>query len=228
MRLRALLFAALPSSIKVRWLRYRGHQIGRNVRIGMTYLDVRHLVLHDHATIGHFNVVKNVDTLVMGERSQIGQLNLVTSSHFYQERLGEGTARLELGPRSVITMRHYIDVQAPVRIGAHSILAGLNSVVLTHQKGIVELNEAKPVTIGDRVYVGSNSVVHPGAVVGDHIMIASGSVVSGKLLEPHSLYSHERIHAVKRLGPEAAYFKSDDPLASVEELAAAELNHPPA
>lgn len=222
MNVRALFFAALPSSVKVWWLRLRGHAIGKGVRIGFSYLDVRHLVLGDGATIGHFNVLKNVHALHMGEGAVIGQLNLVTSSEFYQERLGEATASLTLGAHSVITMRHYVDLQAPVRIGAHSILAGLGSVVLTHQKGIANLNEAKPVTIGDRVYVGSNCVVHPGAIVGDHIMIAGGCVVSGKLLEEYSLYSFERIRAVKYLGPDAAYFSSENPLATVEEIRAAE------
>ena len=41
--------------------------------------------------------------------------------------------------------------------------------------------QSKGVRIGDRVWVGSNSVVLPGAVVGENVIVSAGSVVSGEV-----------------------------------------------
>jgi acetyltransferase-like isoleucine patch superfamily enzyme len=39
----------------------------------------------------------------------------------------------------------------------------------------------KPVTIGERVWLGANVVVLPGATIGDDAVVAAGSIVTGEL-----------------------------------------------
>ncbi len=78
-------------------------------------------------------------------------------------------------------MRHYFDVQDLVEISDDSLIAGIQTMVFTHQKGLVALNEFKPVKIGSRVYVGAGCRLLPGTTVGNHIVIGAGSIVGGNL-----------------------------------------------
>lgn len=43
------------------------------------------------------------------------------------------------------------------------------------------LTSAKPVTIGDNVWIGGNSVIFPGVTIGDNVTIGAGSVVTGDI-----------------------------------------------
>ena len=40
------------------------------------------------------------------------------------------------------------------------------------------LTSAKPVTIGDQVWIGGNSVIFPGVTIGDNVTIGAGSIVT--------------------------------------------------
>lgn len=43
------------------------------------------------------------------------------------------------------------------------------------------LEYGKPITIGDRVWIGGGSTVCPGAVIGSNVVIGAGSVVTGSI-----------------------------------------------
>lgn len=47
--------------------------------------------------------------------------------------------------------------------------------------------EHKKVVIGNGVWIGANAFVMPGAYIGDHCIVAAGSVVAGKAIEPYSV-----------------------------------------
>lgn len=42
----------------------------------------------------------------------------------------------------------------------------------------LELEFAKPITIGNDVWIGGNTVINPGVTIGDNVVIGSGSVVT--------------------------------------------------
>lgn len=42
----------------------------------------------------------------------------------------------------------------------------------------LDLEYAKPVTIGNNVWIGGNVVINPGVTIGDDVVVASGSVVT--------------------------------------------------
>lgn len=42
----------------------------------------------------------------------------------------------------------------------------------------LDLEYAKPVTIGNNVWIGGNAVINPGVTIGDDMVVASGSVVT--------------------------------------------------
>lgn len=72
---------------------------------------------------------------------------------------------------------------APITIGDEVMLApGVHLYTATHpmdhETRASGLELARPITIGNRVWIGGRSVILPGVTIGDFAVIAAGSVVS--------------------------------------------------
>ncbi|MGG0717261.1 sugar O-acetyltransferase [Robertmurraya massiliosenegalensis] len=70
-----------------------------------------------------------------------------------------------------------------VRIGDNCMMApGVHIYTATHPLHPAERNSgkeyAKPITIGDNVWIGGSAVINPGVTIGDNVVIASGAVVT--------------------------------------------------
>ena len=71
-----------------------------------------------------------------------------------------------------------------VKLGNHvSVTAGVQFV--THDGGVwifrqehPDIDVFKPITIGNNVFIGINSIIMPGVTIGDNCVIGAGSVVS--------------------------------------------------
>ena len=207
----------LPSRLKIEALRLLGHKVSRHAHIGMSWLDIGTIELKDGASIGPLNVFKGISALAMSMNSEIGRYNQFTANENYSEIAGPEHARVTLDTGAVITMRHYFDCQSSMSLGEHSLVAGIGSVFFTHQKGIRSLNEAAPIRIGPRVYLGAACVVLPGAAIRGRVYISSGSIVSGVLDEQDVVYASPRAAVVKPISGNAAYFAADRPTAHFDE-----------
>ena len=80
-----------------------------------------------------------------------------------------------------------LDVCA-VRIGTQCLLGtGVHIYTATHTMDPEErasgLEYGKPVTIGDKVWIGGQSIINPGITIGNGAVIASGSVVTKDIPE---------------------------------------------
>ncbi|MGE6486732.1 maltose acetyltransferase domain-containing protein [Paenisporosarcina sp. NPDC076898] len=70
-----------------------------------------------------------------------------------------------------------------VRIGDNCFVApGVHIYTATHPIHPIERNTmreyGKPITIGDNVWIGGRSIINPGVMIGDNVVIASGAVVT--------------------------------------------------
>ncbi|MCM3707051.1 MULTISPECIES: sugar O-acetyltransferase [Cytobacillus] len=70
-----------------------------------------------------------------------------------------------------------------VRFGDNCMLApGVHIYTATHPLHPAERNSgreyAKPITIGNNVWIGGSAVINPGVTIGDNAVIASGAVVT--------------------------------------------------
>ena len=76
----------------------------------------------------------------------------------------------------------FLDV-APITIGK-SVLLGPSVHIYTvdHPRDHIQRSEglqtSQPVTIGDQVWIGGQSIIMPGVTIGDRAIIAAGSVVT--------------------------------------------------
>ncbi len=72
---------------------------------------------------------------------------------------------------------------APVHIGNH-VMIGPNTLISTvghplSPKGRREhLGIAKPISIGNDVWIGGNCVILPGVTIGNNVVVAAGAVVT--------------------------------------------------
>lgn len=59
---------------------------------------------------------------------------------------------------------------------------GVHIYTATHPLNPIERNSgkeyAKPITIGNNVWIGGSAVIIPGVTIGDNVVIASGAVVT--------------------------------------------------
>lgn len=72
---------------------------------------------------------------------------------------------------------------APVRIGDH-VMIGPNTLITTVNHPLSpmgrrkHLGQAKPVTIGNDVWIGGNATILPGVTIGNNVVVAAGAVVT--------------------------------------------------
>ena len=93
----------------------------------------------------------------------------------------------------------------PVDIGSHVNLAqGITVTALNHNFGDTDKRideqgvSTNPVTIEDDVWIGANAVILPGVTIGEHCVVAAGSVVT-KDVPPHSLVAGVPAKVMKQI-----------------------------
>lgn len=102
---------------------------------------------------------------------------------------------IEIGDHFLGNVNLVILDEASVRIGDHVFL-GPNVAIYTiiHHLQAKERNEgimrALPVTIGNNVWVGGNTVIMPGVTIGEGAVIGAGSVVTKDVPPGMLAYGH--------------------------------------
>jgi acetyltransferase-like isoleucine patch superfamily enzyme len=200
----------LPSFICIFILKIFGVKIGKNVKIGFSFITSK-ISFQDNVKIGHFNLIIN-NVINLEKNTSIGYLNILkgpfklclkhnssigNKNYFTRAIKGVtyGVSKLTLGNLTKITTSHHIDLTKSVIIGNNSILAGINTQLWTH--GYYHANEGAgriridgEIHIGNNVYVGSRCIFNPGVLVKDAIHIGAGSIVSKNLNKSGMYVSH--------------------------------------
>lgn len=89
---------------------------------------------------------------------------------------------VNIGENNLIGKNHWSSEPYLISIGTNCQLTDCK--IFTHGGGNVlrdsypEFDAFGKVTIGDWVYIGSNSLIMPGVTIGDNVLIAAGSVVT--------------------------------------------------
>ena len=200
-----LICGLLPWPLRRLALRtFFGWQLDRRSHIALSlFYNVGSIKLGAGASIGYFNVFRNLRLLDLGENSLIGQWNWITCSPVFFDLPGPGAGTLVVGHETAVTSRHYIDCAGGIQIGAHTTVAGIRSTILTHQiEAKASRQSALPVAIGSYCLVSSNVCVTPGASIPDSSLVAMGAVVVGSLDEPGMLYAGVPARPVRAVGGE--------------------------
>ena len=88
-----------------------------------------------------------------------------------------------IGQDSFINHGAYLMDCAPIHIGQHCFIGpncGMYTAVhpLLHQERNRGLEKAKPITLGDNVWLGGDVTILPGVTIGEGTVIGAGSVVT--------------------------------------------------
>lgn len=92
--------------------------------------------------------------------------------------------KISIGGRTYINRNTMIDASKEIKIG-NDCAIGPNCYITDHDHGFDFINPplglpliSKPTVIGNRVWVGANSIVLKGITIGDNAVIGAGSVVT--------------------------------------------------
>lgn len=170
-----LLAVFLPQPLKL--LLYRRlfrWQIGRGVRIGWSYVDARQVTLGDNVRIGHFNIIRGVKRLSVGEGTYIANFNQMFGASY-----PNWASELIVGERVNFMSRHFIDVCGTVDIGSRAVIGGRDTQFWSHTRGFAggqPVLEPTSVRVGDDVYVGARATL-VSCEIPDGAVVGAGSVV---------------------------------------------------
>jgi acetyltransferase-like isoleucine patch superfamily enzyme len=183
----AFLISILPLNM-LRVLGYRlllGYQIDGS-RIGLgTILAVDNATI-SNARIGFLNLFVGPMKLEIAEGALIRHRNSFVCGYWVlrEENKNKNYARtLEIGSNTLITSNHYFDVAGTFKLGDGSWIAGIGSQFWTHGVGVPD----RDIEIGRDCYLGSAVRFAPGSSIGDNVLVAMGSVVSGKMTVSNAL-----------------------------------------
>ncbi|MFP5206110.1 MAG: acyltransferase [Acidobacteriota bacterium] len=189
-----------------------GYEIHRTARIGYSVVCPVRLKMGAGSRIGHFTVCKaGVELLRMGDHAILGNLNWVTGSplndavHFK----GDSARRSELliDDHASVTTRHFIDCTATVSIGMFSVFAGCRSTILSHSVDLSNCEQScNPVSIGRYCFVGTASVLLPGACLPNYSVLGANSLLNKQYADPYCLYAGSPARRMKELPRTMKYF----------------------
>ena len=167
--------------------------------------------MEEGARIGHLTVVKGVRNLKMGKNASIGRLNWISAfplenkNHF--QHIEDRQPDLILKEESAITHRHILDCTESITIGSYTTVAGYASQFITHSIDVAESRQgAKPITIGDYCFIGTNVVILGGATLPSRSILGAKSLLNKAFEEELMLYGGVAAKPLQKLTGEERYF----------------------
>lgn len=177
-----LVLASLVSILPINALRVMGYRLlGYKVqgKIGFGTIIAVTSAHIAKCRIGTFNLFVGPMKVVVAEGVSIGARNTFACGFWtvQKEHREKGYARsLMLGKESLITSGHYFDLAGSFTLDERSWVAGTGSQFWTHGAGVRD----RDIVIGKDCYLGSAVRFAPGTAIGDHNIVALGSVVTKK------------------------------------------------
>jgi acetyltransferase-like isoleucine patch superfamily enzyme len=211
-----LISLLLPWEMRRRLLEKQfGYTLHPTSRIGLAWIFPERLIMEANTSIGDLTVCKNIALLHLHEHATIGRGNWITgfplgpSRHFAAE--SDRRPELIVREHSAITHRHLIDCTNSVTIGSFTTFAGFRSQILTHTIDLAANRQSSaPVRIGDRCFVGTNSVLLGGSVLPDFCVLGAKSLLNKSHTQTHTLYGGVPAQALQELPHDLAYFQRSE------------------
>ena len=138
--------------------------------------------------------------LIRGGTVRLGKRVIVRGRVARCEIGAEKGAVLEIGDRVFINQGATVAARRHIKIGRNTQIGDFAAVYDSNYHRIDPHHAVKcaPVVIGENVWLGRGAMVLPGSNVGDHTVVAAGSIVSGDL-PPRVLAAGNPARAVKEL-----------------------------
>jgi acetyltransferase-like isoleucine patch superfamily enzyme len=177
-----LVLAVLISIVPINALRVLGYRLlGYKVsgRIGFGTVIAVSEARIEKCKLGLFNLFIGPMKVEIGADTSIRDRNTFSCGFWTiqeQYRDKDYARSLQIGANTLITTGHYFDVAGSFVLGDGSWIAGMGSQFWTHGAGVTD----RDIRIGRDCYLGSAVRFAPGSGVGNHVIVAMGSVVTKK------------------------------------------------
>jgi acetyltransferase-like isoleucine patch superfamily enzyme len=176
-----LLSVVMPNPIKI--FVYRnlfGWKIGSKVKIGLSYIDSKEVIIKDNSRIDHFNIFRNLKKLHIGSGCYIANFNEIFGALYNGE---QWESAFYLDDEAMIMSHHFFDVGGLTTIGQKTVVGGRDSQFWGHTRKYDENRQpilaALDINIGESVYIGARSTLI-GSTIPAGTIVGAGSVVTGK------------------------------------------------
>lgn len=192
-----ILFALLPSVLKIWCLRLYGAKIGKGCKIGISIISAKQIDIGDYVLIGHLNLIYRLNKLSMGSGSKIDSFNWIT---------GGSIGDLYIGNNSSIRRFHFIEASGSMFMGNNTIVAGRSSLFFTHGLTPDNLNDVRSIKIGNWCYIGAACRFLPGASIGNGTFVGMGAVVTKQYDATYVLLAGNPARVRKEFSKDSLYF----------------------
>lgn len=134
-----------------------------------------HVTIKEHALINYPLTSNHKYTLIIGERSYIGQFSQLSP----QDGFIKIGANCTIHPFCVLLGEGGITIGNDVRIATSTIIASANHIFKDRDVPIWKQGmNAKGIRIADNVWIGANCTILDGVTIGNGAVIAAGAVVN--------------------------------------------------
>lgn len=208
-----LLAVLLPNALKITiYRRTMKAEIGPNVKIGMSFIHVRKLVLKEGSIIGNWSALRNLERLELGKNARVGNkiyataIPLGSQKHFSHRQ--DRFPALIMGEGAALTGSHFLDCNDKITIGDFTLFAGRDTYVYTHGIDMMEARQdCAPIKIGRYCMIATRSLVLKGSELPDYSALGAQSVLTKAYSAPYTLYAGSPAKPMKTLPPDAAFFE---------------------
>ena len=169
----------LPLPLKLFIYRFFGWNIGKNVKIGFSYIDSNLVNIGNGVEIGSFNIIKGLSFFEIGDNSCIKNFN----QFFFSGNKAESpvwSGKITFGEKVNVMSHHFIDAGGSINIGKNTTIAGRDTHIWSHGFILVDSKKVKQryqVNVGTNVYLGARTTVL-GSSIPDRAMVGAGSIVN--------------------------------------------------
>lgn len=187
------------------------YDIDPSAYIGFSYIYPDKLIMKKKSRIGHLNIAIHLHRIIMDEEASISQRNWITGfpikgKGFFEE-FPQRIPQLLMGKDAAITKKHLIDCTDTVSIGEYTSIGGYNTQVLTHSTSL-EYNRQScaPIVIGHHCFIGTRSIILPGAILPNQSVLGAGAVLKKQFVENFALYGGVPAKFIKKMDENYIFF----------------------
>ena len=185
------------SKIGFSYIKCKKLKLGPNCKIGhLNYISVGGVYLKSGCYIQHLNFIRGQFDIIMEDNSWINNKNKISSiGNAYHNVV------LNLNEGASIGVRHLLDMTDSITIGAYSMLAGADTQIWTHSFFFSKDSPKfarldAPVNIGKHCYIGARCCILSGVNISDAVTVGAQTCVS-KSLDKQGLYVSQGLRYIE-------------------------------
>lgn len=197
MLLQIILFIFPWKIRKILLCKFCKFKMGSGSKIGFSIICAREVMIGNNSHIGHLTYCKDIDRLVIGDNSGIGNNVKITGFsinsplvklHGHFSHIFDRKCELVIGNHVGITSNHYFDCNGGIYIGDYAQIAGLDSIFMTHSIDLSNCRQdAEPIRIGRYTFVGARVTLLKGSEIANCCVVGAGAVVGKKFKTDYML-----------------------------------------